>query len=45
MNFFKNNHNANVDKPIFETGYLGFWIKVYPARVEFKAGWDSKCSN
>jgi hypothetical protein len=25
-------------KPIFETNYLGFWIKVFPSRVDFKSG-------
>lgn len=25
-------------KPIYENSYLGFWIKVYPTRVEFKNG-------
>ena len=26
------------EEPIFSTSYLGFWIKVFPNRVEFKAG-------
>jgi hypothetical protein len=25
-------------KPIYETNYLGYWIKVYPNRVEFRSG-------
>ncbi|HWA52333.1 MAG TPA: SHOCT domain-containing protein [Patescibacteria group bacterium] len=24
--------------PIYENNYMGFWIKVYPTRVEFKSG-------
>lgn len=26
------------EKPNFETSYLGFWIRVFPNRVEFKSG-------
>ncbi|MCL6591936.1 MAG: SHOCT domain-containing protein [Firmicutes bacterium] len=29
-------------KPNFETNYMGFWIKVFPTRVEFKAGAGSQ---
>lgn len=28
--------------PIYETSYMGFWIKVYPSRVQFKAGAGSE---
>ena len=38
MNIFNKTQGTNGDKPIFETHYLGFWIKVYPTRVEFKSG-------
>lgn len=24
--------------PLFETNYMGFWIKVFPTRVDFKSG-------
>lgn len=27
---------------LFETNYMGFWIKVYPTRVDFKAGAGSE---
>jgi len=30
------------EKPLYETNYMGFWIKVYPNRVEFKAGAGSQ---
>ncbi len=26
------------EEPIYQTNYLGFWIKVYPTRVDFKSG-------
>lgn len=29
---------SNEPKPMYETSYMGFWIKVFPNRVEFKAG-------
>lgn len=28
----------NNQTPLYETSYVGFWIKVFPSRVEFKAG-------
>jgi len=28
---------SNSDKPLFKTNYLGFWIRVYANRVEFKS--------
>jgi hypothetical protein len=28
--------------PIFETNYLGFWVKVFPTRVDFKNGPGTK---
>lgn len=28
----------NNQKSIYETNYIGAWIKVFPNRVEFKAG-------
>jgi hypothetical protein len=30
------------EKPLYETSYVGFWIKVYPNRVNFKAGVGSQ---
>jgi hypothetical protein len=30
------------EKPLYETSYVGFWIKVYSNRVEFKAGVGSQ---
>lgn len=30
------------EKPLYETSYVGFWIKVYPNRVAFKAGVGSQ---
>ncbi len=30
------------EKPLYETSYVGFWIKVYPNRVDFKAGVGSQ---
>lgn len=30
------------EKPLFETSYVGFWIKVFLNRVEFKAGVGSQ---
>ena len=29
-------------KSLYETNYMGFWIKVFPNRVEFKDGAGSK---
>ncbi len=29
---------TNQQEPLYKTNYLGFWIKVFPNRVEFKAG-------
>jgi hypothetical protein len=26
------------EEPIYQTSYMGFWIKVYPNRVDFKSG-------
>jgi putative oligomerization/nucleic acid binding protein len=26
------------EDPLYQTSYMGFWIKVYPNRVDFKAG-------
>lgn len=28
----------NSQEPLYETNYLGFWIKVFKNRVEFKSG-------
>jgi hypothetical protein len=30
------------EEPIYKTSYGGFWIRVYPSRVEFKAGAGSE---
>lgn len=30
------------EKPLFETSYVGFWIKVFSNRVSFKAGVGSQ---
>ena len=32
------NRSTSVEKPLYETNYLGLWIKVFSNRVEFKAG-------
>src|SRR5260221_4506224 len=30
------------EDPIYQTSYMGFWIKVYPNRVDFKSGVGSQ---
>ena len=40
LSFF--NRNTSTEKPLYETSYIGFWIKVFPNRVEFKAGVGSQ---
>ena len=30
------------EEPLFKTSYMGFWINIYPNRVEFKSGVGSK---
>ncbi len=32
----------DAEKTLFETSFAGFWIKIYPSRVEFKAGAGSE---
>jgi hypothetical protein len=41
MGLFGSNTNQQ-EKPQFETNYMGFWIKVYNNRVEFKSGVGSE---
>jgi len=36
------NKNKPKEEPLFKNNYLGFWINVYPNRVEFKSGVGSK---
>ena len=40
MGFF--HHSEPKEKPEYETSYMGFWIKVYSNRVEFKSGVGSQ---
>ncbi len=35
MGLFSNKSQTQ-EEPLYKTSYLGFWIKVYPNRVEFK---------
>lgn len=30
------------EMPLYKTNYMGFWIKVYPNRVDFKSGAGSQ---
>lgn len=30
------------EEPIYQTSFMGIWIKVYPNRVDFKDGWSSQ---
>lgn len=41
MGLFGNKQQTD-EKPLYETSYVGFWIKVYPNRVDFKAGVGSQ---
>jgi hypothetical protein len=41
MGLFGNKQQTG-EKPLYETSYVGFWIKVYPNRVEFKNGVGSE---
>ena len=41
MSFFTRKSNTT-EKPLFETKSMGFWIRVYPNRVDFKAGAGSE---
>ena len=41
MNIFGKKSSSG-ERPFYETNYLGFWIKVYPNRVDFKAGAGSE---
>jgi hypothetical protein len=36
------NNNKPKEEPLFKNSYLGFWVKVYNNRVEFKSGVGSK---
>lgn len=42
MGLFGNKKNDSGEKPLYESNYVGFWIKVYPNRVEFKTGAGSE---
>lgn len=33
---------TNEETPLYQSNYLGFWIKVFPNRVEFKTGVGSQ---
>ncbi len=41
MGLFGNKQQTG-EKPLYETSYAGFWIKVFPNRIEFKAGVGSQ---
>lgn len=41
MNIF-GKRSSSEETPLYETNYVGFWIKVYPNRVDFKAGAGSE---
>ncbi len=41
MGLFGNKQQLG-EKPLYETSYAGFWIKIFPNRVEFKAGVGSQ---
>jgi hypothetical protein len=30
------------EDPLYQTSYMGFWIKIYPNRIDFKAGAGSQ---
>ncbi len=36
MGLFGNKQQT--EEPIYKNSYLGFWIKIYPTRIEFRAG-------
>lgn len=42
FNLFGNKEPQSKEEPLYQASYLGFWIKVYPNRVEFKAGVGSQ---
>lgn len=41
MSLFNRKSKAG-DDLLYQTSYMGFWIKVYPDRVDFKAGAGSE---